>query len=419
MEKNGNGMLNEYRVLDLTDEKGLMCGKLLGDLGADVIKIERPGGDPARNVGPFFHDEPSPEKSLFWLSFNTSKRGITIDITKPKGQELFKRLVQTSDFVVESFPPGYMNSLGLGYSDLHKVNPRMTMISISPFGQTGPYKDFEATDLVLWAMGGYMYSTGDADRPPLHISHPCQSYLHGGADGAVAALIALHQRHLTGEGQFIDLSIRDSLSSTAWAFTSHWDMTKIDRPRGGQSANTKITNSLVWPCKDGHVLWMLLSGNLGVVGNPHMMATMQSVGKLPEFLKNYDWTKFNLLEGGGMTQEDVNRIREPIAKFFMEYTKEELYQLGIKNRASIYPLTSTQDIIESAQLAARGFWENIEHPELGATITYPGAFITTSELPPQISRKAPLIGEHNKEIYITELGLSQKDLETLQKDNII
>jgi crotonobetainyl-CoA:carnitine CoA-transferase CaiB-like acyl-CoA transferase len=419
MGGNYKGMLNEYRVLDLTDEKGFMCGKLLGDLGADVIKIEKPGGDPARNIKPFFHDEPGPEKSLLWLSFNTSKRGITLDITKSKGQEIFKSLVKTADFIVESFPPGYMDSLGLGYSELQKINPSVIMVSISPFGQTGPYKDFEAPDIVLWALGGYLYATGESDRPPLRISHPCQSYLHAGADGAIAAMLALHQRYLTGKSQLIDIAIRDSLTATSWAFTSFWDMTQIDRQRGGQSATTTIKNSICWPCKDGHVIWMFLSGSLGVMANPHLMSFMESEGKLPAILKNYDWTKFNLLAGGGITQEDVDRLREPIGKFFMEYTKKELFERGMKHLCSIYPLASTQDIIDSPQLAARGFWQQIEHPELGATLSYPGAFVTTSESPPSISRKAPLIGEHNNEIYMEELGFSHKDLDEFKKFVII
>ena len=168
-------MLSPYRVLDLTDEKGQLTGKLFGDLGADVIKVEKPGGDPSRNLGPFYHDEVDPEKSLNWFAFNTSKRGITLDIEKSEGQELFKKLVKTADFVIESFPPGYMDNLGLGYSDLEKVNPGIIMAAITPFGQTGPYRDLKAPDIVLWAMGGRMFAIGDADRPPLRMSHHSQS----------------------------------------------------------------------------------------------------------------------------------------------------------------------------------------------------------------------------------------------------
>jgi len=159
------GMLSPYRVLDLTDTNGLLCGKLLGDLGADVIKIERPGGDAARNLGPFYHDEADPEKSLFWFAFNTSKRGITLDIETAEGQETLKSLVKGADFVIESFPPGYLDRLGLGYSALEKINPRIILVSITPFGQTGPYKDYKAPDIVAFAMGGYMYPFGDPDRP--------------------------------------------------------------------------------------------------------------------------------------------------------------------------------------------------------------------------------------------------------------
>src|SRR3989338_8654583 len=188
-EKKTGGMLSPYRVLDLTDEKGLLCGKLLGDLGADVIKVERPGGDPARKIGPFYHDEADPEKSLFWFAFNTSKRGITLDIESAAGQATFKKLVETADFVIESFPPGYLDKLGLGYSALEKVNPGVIMVSITPFGQTGPYKDYKAPDIVAWAMGGVMYPWGDADRPPVHISHHSQAYLHAAGQAVVGALI--------------------------------------------------------------------------------------------------------------------------------------------------------------------------------------------------------------------------------------
>src|SRR3990170_3305135 len=171
MVKKAEGMLSPYRVLDLTDEKGLLCGKILGDLGADVIKIERPGGDPARRIGPFYHDEPHPEKSLFWFAFNTSKRGITLNIETADGQEIFKRLVQTADFVIETFPPGYLAKLGLGYSDLEKINPGIILVSITPFGQTGPYKDWKGADIVAWATGGDMAPWGEPDRPPIRISH--------------------------------------------------------------------------------------------------------------------------------------------------------------------------------------------------------------------------------------------------------
>ena len=157
-EENRVALLAPYRALDITDEKGLMCGKILADMGADVIKVEKPGGDLARRIGPFYHDDPNPEKSLYWFAYNTNKRGITLDIETSDGQDIFKQLVKTADFVIESFDPGYMSSLGLGYADLEKINPRIIMVSITPFGQSGPYVEqgYKVNDMIVWALGGHM-----------------------------------------------------------------------------------------------------------------------------------------------------------------------------------------------------------------------------------------------------------------------
>ena len=165
-------LLSPYRVLDLTDEKGVVCGRILGDFGANVIKVEKPGGDPCRNIGPFYHDIPHPEKSLFWFAYNANKRGITLNIESVDGKEIFKKLVQSADVVVESFPPRHMDSLGLGYSELSRVNQNIIMTSISPFGQTGPYSEFKGPDLITWSIGGMTQVSGDPDRQPVRVSFP-------------------------------------------------------------------------------------------------------------------------------------------------------------------------------------------------------------------------------------------------------
>ena len=184
-EEKRDSLLAPYRALDLTDEKGLICGKVLADMGADVIKVEKPGGDPARRIGPFYHDDPDPEKSRSWFAFNANKRGITLDIETADGKEIFNRLVKTADLVIESFDPGYMESLGLGYPDLEKINPLIILVSITPFGQSGPYVDqgYKVNDMIAWALGGTLYITGDPDRPPNQVTFP-QAYLHGGMEGA-------------------------------------------------------------------------------------------------------------------------------------------------------------------------------------------------------------------------------------------
>jgi benzylsuccinate CoA-transferase BbsE subunit len=188
-----NTAMDAYRVLDLTDDKGFFCAKILGDLGADVLKIERPGGDPARKAGPFYKDDPDPEKNLNWFAYNLNKRGITLDIEKEAGRALFKKLVERADFVIESFPVGYLEGLGLGYKTLSALRPRLILTSISPFGQTGPYKDYVGSDLIGMAMGGLAYITGNAGESPVRISFP-QAYLLASAEAAAATMIAHYHR---------------------------------------------------------------------------------------------------------------------------------------------------------------------------------------------------------------------------------
>ncbi len=415
-KERAEGMLSTYRALDLADEKGLLCGKILGDLGADVIKIERPGGDPARCLGPFYHDQPDPEKSLFWFALNTSKRGVTLDIETADGREIFKRLVENADFVIETFPPGYLDGLGLGYPALEKINPGVIMVSITPFGQTGPYKGYKTSDLVAWGMGGEMAPFGDPDRPPIHISHHSQAYLHAGLDGAQGALTALYHRWSTGEGQQVDVSVQDSVVQCTEHITSGWDLRKTIQKRGeggGMGPGPRLTR--LWPCKDGHVSWFFWGGPMSLRTNVPLVEWMDKEGWGDEYMKNFDWSKF----GMETTQEEMERLEAPTAKFFLAHTKKELSEGALKNGVQLYPVSTPADMLESSQLAARGFWEEVEHPGLGTTITYPGAFANASEAPPRISRPAPLIGEHNREIYEKELGISGERLIVLKQAGVI
>ena len=410
-EDKTEAMLSPYRVLDLADEKGIQCGKLLGDLGADVIKVERPGGDPARNLGPFYHDEVDPEKSLFWFAYNASKRGITLNLETAEGQDIFKRLVKSADFIVESFAPGYMDKIGLGYSTLAKIKPDIIMVAISPFGQTGPYRDLKYSDLVMRALGGRLYAVGDYDRPPTRISHHSQIYLQAGLEGAMAAVMALYHRHMTGEGQYIDLSIQAALVQTS---DIAWDVRKSVGPRGGQVTTLNIPR--VWKCKDGIVNWAFMPSGMNPERNLDFVRWMDSVGMADDYLKNFDWSKFDY---STLTQETIDRMAEPTAKFFAAQTKVELLEGAVKHRVFFYPQFTTSDLLKSDQLKAREYWVDVEHPELGTKIRYPGPFAKLSETPIQITRRAPLIGEHNEEIYVKELGMSHKEMQTLKKANVI
>ena len=412
---NTESMLSPYRVLDLADEKGLLCGKILGDLGADVIKIEKSGGDAARNLGPFYKDEVHPEKSLFWFALNTSKRSITLNIDTADGKEIFKKLLKNTDFVIETFSPGYLESLGLGYRELEKINPGVIMVSITPFGQTGPYKDYKTSDIVAWGMGGEMAPFGDPDRPPVHFSYHSQAYLHAGIDGAQGALTALFHRWRTGEGQQVDVSVQESVVQCTEHITSGWDLRQQlqKRGEGGIGRSPRLTR--LWPCKDGHVSWFFWGGPMSLRTNVPLVDWMDKEGWGDEYMKNYNWSNF----GMETTQEEIDRLETPTAKFFLAYTKKELFVGALKNGVQLYPVSTPADMIDSPQLDAREFWQEVEYPELGTAITYPGAFAKFTQTPLGDLRRAPLIGEHNKEIYQGELGFSDDELVMLKEANII
>lgn len=413
-----DSLLDPYRALDLTGEPGFLCGRILGDLGADVVKIERPGGDPSRNIAPFYHDDPDPEKSLYWFVFNANKRGITLDITTADGQAIFKKLVSTAHFVLESFPPGYLDALGLGFAALRKVNPRLVMTSITPFGQAGPYKDYRGPDIVAMAMGGLMYLCGDPDRPPVRISFP-QAYANGGTQAAAGTMIAHYHREITGEGQQVDVSLQESVAPTIYNARLFWEFKKVNIRRAGpyRAGQGSLTvQRLNYPCRDGYVAFVLFGGALGAATNRKLVEWMDGDGMAPDFMKTKDWEKWDFAV---ITQDELDRYEKPITEFFKKHTKKELFQEALRRRIMLYPVSTAQDIFEDPQLEARGFWAQVKHSELGVTLTYPGAFARFSEAPCGIRRRAPLIGEHNEEIYLKEMGMSRDELVLLKQGGVI
>ena len=413
MAKMVEGMLRPYRVLDLTDEQGMIAGKFMGDMGADVIKIEKPGGDDARRIGPFYHDEIDSEKSLYWWVMNTSKKGITLDITKPAGIEVLKNLVKKSDFLIESFPVGYLAKFGLDYPSLEKINPGLIMVSITPFGQNGPYKHFKGSDIVLWGMGAgnYMRTMGDIDRPPIRISHHSQCYYHAGTEAVVGALVALYHRHSTSEGQHVDISIQDTMN---FLTATDYDMNKTRRFRGTKYFNVEVKH--IWPCKDGYVMWRYTGGPNAVRHSVPLVKWMASEGMASEWLQNFDWANFSHFN---TTQDIIDRMEKETLDFLLTKTKAQIMEGAVKYRIMLYAASTAKDVRESPQLAERGFWTEVEHPELNTKITYPGKWSNNSLNPPHISRRAPLIGEHNKEIYQELLQVEEKDYLRLVNSRVI
>ncbi|MET0502176.1 MAG: CoA transferase [Candidatus Binatia bacterium] len=413
------GLLSPYRVLDLTNELGFLCGKILGDLGADVIKIEPPGGDPARATGPFYKNQIDPEKSLFWFGFNNNKRGITLNLESPRGRELFLQLVATSDFVVETFTPGYLDSLNLGYAELNKINSRVVLTSITPFGQTGPYSRFKASDIEIMALSGCMSLTGDTDRPPLRVTFP-QSYGWTGSYAAMGALIAHYHRELTGEGQQVDVSAQACL---LWAFShahTFWDLNRhLEKRAGSFMTGRSITGAkmrVFWPCKDGYLNFIIYGGEAGRRTNQALVDWMDSQGTAPDFLKQKDWKTFDIAK---VTQEEIDLMEKPIGEFFKSVTKADFFKQVVKRQMLGYPVASVKEIFADPQHEARNFWQKVEHPELKSAIEYPGGFAKFSEGACQIWRRAPLIGEHNREIYGQELRIAPAEIAELQEQGVI
>jgi crotonobetainyl-CoA:carnitine CoA-transferase CaiB-like acyl-CoA transferase len=405
-------MLDEYRVLDLTDEKGLLCGRVLADLGADVIKVEPPHGCSARKIGPFYKDIPHPERSLYWFAYNLNKRGITLNLECVDGRELFRRLIETADVIIESFPPSYMKNLGLGYYDLRRIRSDIIMTSITPFGQEGPYCNFQAADLVCWSMGGFAYTTGYQDRPPVQISFP-QAYLAGALEAAVGAVTALYYREVFGEGQHLDVSIQAAVAKNLMNAPLFWQVMGVNIARAGPNRvglSVSGGQRIIWKCKDGEVSFSFFGGRAGARTNRSLVEYMDEKGAAPEFLKEMDWEGFDLTTA---TQEVIGLLGQSTHDFFMRHTKKELFQEAIERRMTLYPVQTVSDIMSDPQLVERGCWEEVEHPELGARLLYNGLPFLSSEKLQSGKMRAPLIGEDNEEIYLEELGLSREDLTRL------
>jgi crotonobetainyl-CoA:carnitine CoA-transferase CaiB-like acyl-CoA transferase len=411
-------LLEPYRVLDLTDERGLLAGKILADMGADVLQVEPPGGSPARNVGPFHGDDPQPEKSLFWWAYAANKRSITLNLEQNDGQALLKKLVAQADFLIESFSPGYLEGLGLSYAELAKINPKLVMVSITPFGQDGPYSNYQATDIVGMALGGFMYLTGDDDRAPVRISFP-HFYLHGGAAGATAAMLAHTYRVTSGQGQYVDVSCQQAVAKTLAHAPQIWDIEGAILKRQGVFRQTSGENRvrINWPCKDGYVNYMVQGGTVAY-STRALLDWMKEDKFDTDDLDAIDWEKMGY---GAITPELMLQLGGPLGEFFTGHTRAELVQGSLDRRILLFPVATPAALQGHPQLEARGYFKEIEHPELGETVQYPGAFIKSGDGRDiaGIYRRPPLIGEHNVQIYQEEMGLSNSELETLKRSGVI
>jgi benzylsuccinate CoA-transferase BbsE subunit len=412
--------LPPYRILDLTEGGCMLGGRLLADLGADVIIIEPPGGSHSR-TGPYYRNIVDPERSLFWWAYNTSKKGITLDITQTEGRKLFKDLVRKADAVLESFEPGYLELLKLGYSDLARIKPGIILTSITPFGQKGPKAHYQASDLTVWASGAYLYACGNPDRAPTWIGFP-QAGLFGGAEGAIGTMAAIWHRNNTGEGQHVDVSMQESALSPNLNVLQMWDVSGVEFHRLGGALyvpGTGVRQPIYFECRDGYVMILVQGGNEPFVSSSaRLVKWMEEERMAPDWLVKLDW-KLDY-DANTMGQTIADRVGEAVERFTLTRTKAELYEEGaIRRQILVAPVASTRDISEDLQLKFRNYWEKIEHANLDDSVVYCGPFIKMSETPLKYRRRAPLIGEHNDEIFGEELGISRERLNSLKEKRII
>jgi crotonobetainyl-CoA:carnitine CoA-transferase CaiB-like acyl-CoA transferase len=395
-------MLSPYRVLDLTNERGLLCGQMLADLGADVIAVEPPEGNSARRLGPFADDEADPERSLYWWAYARNKRSITLDLTTAEGRDRLLELAADADFLIESDVPGRMAELGLGYDDLAAANPSLVYVSISAFGQDGPKAGYAESDLIVSAAGGTVAMAGDVDRAPIRMSVP-QAYLHAGAEAAGAALIAHYERQRSGLGQHVDVSAQQAVTQAMQSFDLAASVGEqpLQRVTGGVMLGP-ILLPLVWEAKDGHVSITFLFGTLAPFAQ-RLMEWVHEDGFCDQATRDKDWVNYvALLMSGEESPEEYQRVLGTIAAFARSKTKNELLEAALDQRLLIAPINTIADLSGSEQFASRDFWREYTDAKSGREVRYPGPFALLGETLLDYRQPAPAIGEHNDDALTRE-----------------
>jgi benzylsuccinate CoA-transferase BbsE subunit len=394
--------IKELQILDLSDQKASFCSKLLADFGARVIKVEKPGGCASRHIGPFVPSAFHPEASLSFHYNNTNKQSITLDLTHPRAKDLLIRLVKQADVLVESFSPGYLDELGLGYSALSKISHRLIMASVTGFGQQGPRKNYHAGDLVAAAYGGQLYISGEPSRSPLKI-HGTQSYITASLYGALGILLALRKRNLTGVGEHIDISLQEAVLSTLEPISIQYFQNAFIPRRQGRLHWNRVFH--IFPCKDGYIQLTLFQQW------ETMIEWMDSEG-MADDLSDARWLD------GEYRRNHLDHVIEVIGRWTRSYPADELSEKGQLMGFPWASVQSPQQIKACPQHKARDFFIDIKHPKMPGAIKTPRFPSKFSNQVPRAGR-SPLVGEHNRQIYQNELGLSEGELMALKDRGVI
>ena len=391
MNRQGNrgSALSGYRVLDLADDSGMLCSRYLADMGAEVIRLEKPGRSSARGL-------------FFWAT-NLGKLGITLNIEDKPGQEIFKRLIETADVLVESYPPGYLKELGLDYPELSQINPRLVMASITDFGHSGPYRDYKSCDIVASALGGQLYVCGEPQSPPLK-PFGNQSYYCASIFAAIGILLALWKRHTSGRGQHIDVSLQECVAATLdHVLVRYFYRGVVAKRQGSLHWNNAFR---IFPGKDGYIL-------LSLFQQWEMLVEWLDAEGMADDLTDEKW------QDREVRLQQLDHIIDVLERWTQSHTVAELVEPGQLMHFPWAEVTSIPRLMDSPQLGERNFFIEVEHLESGKRYKFPGAPCKLSRSPWRVGSKVPKIGEHNKQIYHGKLGLSEDEIKTLVKDGII
>ena len=415
-------LLKGLRLLDLTDEKGALCGKMFADLGAEVIKVEPVEGCSTRRIPPYLEGKPDADHCLYSIAYHAGKKSVTANLATDDGRALVADLAAKSDFLVESHPLGYLESIGLGYDSLARNNPRLIYASITPFGDTGPGKDYNWADIISWAAGGMMYLMGEEGKPPLQMSLP-QAGLHAGGEAAVAMMLAHYPRQIDGLGQRIVVNMQACI---VWTLMNEQAMPFL---HGNHLSRTGVfvgsaeaRRKMVYECKDGNISILITGGTTFGNSTKALIEWMRENGFGSDWMRTKDWISWIPGVFMKMTDEDHKQVEDletTIQRFLLTMTKHEIYAQGLKRRIFLAPVANVADVAADDQLKARDFWITVPHDTIGRTLTFPGPFAKMSATPIGSTSRAPRVGEHSDEIYRTILGLTSERLKELRASGSI